>query len=129
MLFPLYLMFLVSLVCGAPSDLGQFDAISDGGLQIISPALVGAAPEGKVDAYKKMVDYGNNLYETLQKAMTDYVDKQVKFIEKQVEEIEDEIDKIQSKELESRKRILSLVKKSRKEFQIIRRDLEGLASA
>merc|ERR1712200_50163 len=38
------------------------------------------------------------------------------------------MDKIQSKELESRKGILSLVKKSRKEFQIIRRNLEGLAS-
>jgi len=75
-----------------------------------------------------MVDYGNNLYETLQKAMKDVVDKQVKFIEKKIEEIEDEMDKIQSKELESRKRILSLVKKSRKEFQIIRRNLEGLAS-
>jgi len=75
-LFPLYLMFLVSLVSGAPSE------ILDGGLQIISPALVGVAPEGKVDAYKKMVDYGNNLYETLQKAMKDVVNKQVKFIEK-----------------------------------------------
>jgi len=29
-----------------------------------------------------MVDYGNNLYETLQKAMKDVVNKQVKFIEK-----------------------------------------------
>merc|ERR1712200_281845 len=127
-LFPLYLMFLVSLVSGAPSDFGQFGAILDGGLQIISPALVGVAPEGKVDAYKKMVDYGNNLYETLQKAMKDIVDKKVKFIEKKVEEIEDEIDTIQSKELEARKKTLLMIKKSRKEFQIMRRDLEGLAS-
>merc|ERR1712200_165510 len=45
-----------------------------------------------------------------------------------IEEIEDEIDKIQSKELAARKKTLHMIKKSRKEFQIIRRNLEGLAS-
>merc|ERR1711922_46157 len=45
-----------------------------------------------------------------------------------IEEIEDEIANFQSKELEARKKTLLLVKKSRKEFQKIRRNLEGLAS-
>merc|ERR1712200_51073 len=127
-LFPLYLMFLVSLVSGAPSDLGQFGAILDDGLQTISPALVGVVREGKVDAHQKIVDIGYKLVEAQKKAMKDVVDKQVKFIEKKIEEIEDEIDKIQSKELEARKKTLLMIKKSRKEFQKIRRNLEGLAS-
>merc|ERR1712200_381472 len=127
-LFPLYLMFLVSLVSGAPSDFGQFGAILDDGLQIISPALVGVAPEGKVDAYKKMADIGYKLVEAQKKVMKDVVEKKVEEIEKKVEEIEDEIDKIQSKELEARKKTLLMIKKSRKDFQIIRRNLEGLAS-
>jgi len=130
-LLPLYLMFLVSLVSGAPSDLGQFGTILDGGLQIfdaISPQLVGVAPEGKVDAYQKIVDIGYKLVEAQKKAMKDVVDKQVKFIEEKIEEIEDEIANFQSKELEARKKTLLLVKKSRKEFQKIRRNLEGLAS-
>merc|ERR1712200_14069 len=78
-LFPLYLMFLVSLVSGAPSDLGQFGTILDGGLQIfdaISPQLVGVAQEGKVDAYQKIVDIGYKLVEAQKKAMKDIVDKQ-----------------------------------------------------
>merc|ERR1712200_306628 len=103
-LFPLYLMFLVSLVSGAPSDFGQFGAILDDGLQIISPALVGVAPEGKVDAYKKMADIGYKLVEAQKKVMKEEV-------EKKVEEIEDEIDKIQSKELEARKKTLLMIKK------------------
>merc|ERR1712200_231554 len=130
-LFPLYLMFLVSLVSGAPSDLGQFGTILDGGLQIfdaISPQLVGVAQEGKVDAYQKIVDIVYKLVEAQKKVMKDVVDKKVKIIEKKVEEIEDEMDKIQSKELEARKKTLLMIKKSRKEFQIIRRNLEGLAS-